>query len=722
MLDKVIRLMVKRDKIRNMGIVAHIDHGKTTLSDSLLAGAGMLSMERAGEQRYLDFMEEEQQRGITIQTSNVNMVHEVDGEEYLINLIDTPGHVDFGGDVTRAMRAVDGALVLVCAVEGAMPQTETVLRQSLKERVKPVLFINKVDRLMKELKLTPEQMQNRFINSIEDVNKLIRTFAPKEFAQEWQVTVENGKVAFGSAVDRWAVSLPIMKKKNISFKDIIQAYSLEGAEKEEAIRKLAEAAPLHEVVLDMTVKHFPPPTEAQKYRIPKIWHGDINSEVGRAMINCDPKGPLVVCITKVVVDPQAGEIAVGRVFSGKLKKGSDAHLILALSKQRLQQIYTYKGPNRYPIEEVPAGNIVGIAGLKGATSGETVTVVEDLDPFEEIKHIFEPVVTKAVEAKNPKDLPKLIGVIRDLVKEDPTLKAEINEETGEHLLSGLGELHLEIKEHIIERDRKVPIVTSLPIVVYRETVQALSPEVEGKSPNKHNKFYLTVEPLKKEVYDALAKGVIGERRVKKKDPELVKEFVEIGLEKNEAARVVDIFNGNLLFDMTRGIVHIREVIEMAMTSFEDVMKNGPVAKEPMSGLKVKLNDCKLHEDSIHRGPGQVIPAVRDGIKEAAQVAEPTLLEPIQTIRIDAPVDYMGNISKIIQTRRGQLLDMQQERGGVVIKAKMPVAESFGFTSELRSATEGRGIWSLIDSAFYKLPNELYEDVVKKIRQRKGMST
>jgi elongation factor 2 len=722
MLDKVIRLMIQRENIRNMGIIAHIDHGKTTLSDSLLAGAGMLSMELAGGQRYLDFMEEEQQRGITIQTSNVNMVHEVEGNEYLINLIDTPGHVDFGGDVTRAMRAVDGALVVVCAVEGAMPQTETVLRQSLKERVKPILFINKVDRLMKELKLTPQQMQERFVKTIEDVNKLIRAFAPKEFAEEWQVTVENGKVAFGTAIDKWALSLPIMKKTNLTFKDILEAYSLEGEEKQNAIKELEKKAPMHEVILDMAVKHFPDPIKAQKYRIPKIWHGDLESDVGKSMLNCDPKGPLVVCITKVVVDQQAGEIAVGRVFSGKLERGIDVNLILAISKQRLQQIYTYKGPNRYPIDEVPAGNIVGIAGLKGVSSGETVTSIPNLDPFEEIKHIFEPVVTKAIEAKNPKDLPKLISVIRDIVKEDPTLRAEINEESGEQLLSGLGELHLEIKEHIIERDRHVPIVTSPPIVVYRETVNSKSPEVEGKSPNKHNKFYITVEPLDRNIYDALAKGVISAKRIKKRDKELAEEFVQAGMTKEEALRVVDVFNDNLFVDMTRGIVHIREIIEMAMTGFEEVMKNGPVAKEPMAGLKVVLHDCKLHEDSIHRGPGQVIPAVRDGIKDAIMAAKPTLLEPVQTIRIDAPVDYMGNISKLIQSRRGQLLDMQQEKAIVVIKAKMPVADSFGFTSELRGSTEGRGVWSLVDSEFQTLPNELFNDVVKKVRQRKGMST
>ena len=185
-------LMNKPEFIRNIGIAAHIDHGKTTLTDSLVAGAGMMSEELAGKQLFTDFDKQEQERGITIFSANVSMVHEFDDNDYLINLIDTPGHVDFGGDVTRAMRAVDGAVILACAVEGCMPQTETVIRQALKERVKPVLFINKVDRLIRELKLTPEQMQERFMNIIKNVNQLIQKYVEKEYQEKWLVRVEDG--------------------------------------------------------------------------------------------------------------------------------------------------------------------------------------------------------------------------------------------------------------------------------------------------------------------------------------------------------------------------------------------------------------------------------------------------------------------------------------------------------------------------------------------------
>lgn len=226
MTEKVKKIQSDPKHIRNIAIAAHIDHGKTTFSDNLLAGAGMMFENLAGKARTLDFHDDEAERGITIDSASVSMVHTFEGEDYLINLIDTPGHVDFGGDVTRAMRAVDGAIVLCCASEGIMPQTETVLRQALKERVKPVLFINKVDRLIREVKLTPEEMQKRFIGIINEVNTLISQIAEPAYAQKFQVSVADGSVAFGSAFHNWALSIPYMQKKNISFKEVIDAYRI----------------------------------------------------------------------------------------------------------------------------------------------------------------------------------------------------------------------------------------------------------------------------------------------------------------------------------------------------------------------------------------------------------------------------------------------------------------------------------------------------------------
>jgi len=291
-IQKAITIMNKLDNIRNLGIAAHIDHGKTTLSDNLIAGAGMMSEELAGKQLVLDFDEQEQARGITINAANASMVHIYDDGEYLVNLIDTPGHVDFGGDVTRAMRAVDGCIIVVCAVEGIMPQTETVVRQALKEKVKPVLFINKVDRLINELKVTPEQMQQRFVKIIANVNNLISKMVPPEFKNEWKVAVEDGSVAFGSAFYNWAISLPYIQKTGISFKDVYEHCANEKQ------KELAKKAPIHRVLLNMAVRHLPSPTIAQKYRVPNIYKGDAESNVAKAMMNCDEKGPVMLMVTK----------------------------------------------------------------------------------------------------------------------------------------------------------------------------------------------------------------------------------------------------------------------------------------------------------------------------------------------------------------------------------------------------------------------------------------
>ncbi|MCG2718250.1 MAG: elongation factor EF-2, partial [Nanoarchaeota archaeon] len=678
-----------------------------------LAGAGMMSEELAGKQLALDFHEDEQERGITIDSANVSMVHDFEDSEYLINMIDTPGHIDFSGDVTRAMRAVDGAIVLCCAVEGIMPQTETVLRQALKERVKPVLFINKVDRLIKEVKLTPEAMQQKFVGIIASVNEFIEQTAPKEFKDKWKVSIQDGSVAFGSAFHNWAVSFAYMKKSGITFKDIIEAYQNDD------FKPLAKKAPIHKVILDMVINHHPNPMDAQKYRVPKIWHGDLESEEGKSLVNCDPNGIVAFVVTKIVVDKHAGEVSAGRLFSGTLRQGQELIMNMAKRTIRLQQISIYKGAQRMQVDEVKAGNICGIVGLKDTFAGETVSSVP-LEPFESLKHIFEPVVTKSIEAKSPADLPKLVEVLKTVNKEDPTLFVEINEETGENLISGMGELHLEVIENRIKSEKDLDVITSPPIVVYRETINKKSPEVEGKSPNKHNKFYCIVEPLSDEIYKVIKEGEIPEGRIKKKDMATFQKLAELGIPMKEARQLRQVYKGNVLFDQTRGEVHIGEIIEMVMDAFEQVMDGGPLAREPCMRIKVNLVDTKLHEDAIHRGPAQVYPAVRESIRGAMSQAGTIIFEPLQLLQIEGPDEYMGEISKLVSNKRGQLLSMDQQGAQVVVKAKLPVAEMFGIASELRSATGGRGNYFIVDQEFQKLPEALTDKVVKQIRQRKGL--
>jgi elongation factor 2 len=713
MINRIKELMYQPKYIRNIGIVAHIDHGKTTLSDNLLAGAGMISSELAGDQRFLDFDEQEQARGITIDAANVSMVHKYDDDEYLINLIDTPGHVDFGGDVTRAMRAVDGAVVVVCAVEGIMPQTETVLRQALKENVRPVLFINKVDRLINELKLDPTELQNRFVKTIASANKLIKNMAPKELKDKWQVRVEDGSVAFGSAYHNWALNVPVMQETGINFNDIINYC------KDEKQKELADKVPLADVLLGMVVEHLPSPDESQAYRVPTIWPGDLDSEEGQAMLNTDPNGPLAVMITDVSIDKHAGEIATGRVYGGTIEKGTEIFFVGSHGKNRIQQVGVYFGPERVNTDKVPAGNIVAITGARNAVAGETVcNEGRKIEAFEGLEHISEPVVTVAVEAKNTKDLPKLIEVLRQIGKEDPTIKVEINEETGEHLISGMGELHLEIIAYRIN-EKGVEIETSEPIVVYRETIAGTAGPVEGKSPNKHNKFYIEIEPLEDEIFQAIQSGDIKEGRVKGKD--LIPKFVELGLEKDQARKVWDVYSRSLLINMTRGIQYLDEIKELLMEGFESAMDDGPIAKEKVMGIKIKLMDAKIHEDAVHRGPAQVLPAIRKAVYGSLMLAEPTLLEPIQKVFINVPQDYMGSSTREVQNRRGQIVDMSQEGDMATVESKVPVAEMFGFAGDIRSAAEGRCLWSTENSGFERLPRELQKQIIREIRDRKGLS-
>jgi len=713
MINKIKELMYQPEFIRNIGIVAHIDHGKTTLSDNLLAGAGMISSELAGDQRFLDFDEQEQARGITIDAANVSMVHDYHDDEYLINLIDTPGHVDFGGDVTRAMRAVDGAVVVVCAVEGIMPQTETVLRQALKENVRPVLFINKVDRLINELKLDATELQNRFVKVIASANKLIKNMAPEELKDKWQVRVEDGSVAFGSAYHNWAINVPIMQETEINFNDIYN-YCKDDNQKE-----LADRVPIHQVLLGMVVEHLPSPDVSQAYRVPAIWSGDLESEEGQTMIKTNPDGPLAVMVTDVSIDKHAGEIATGRVYGGTLEKGSEIFFVGSHGKNRIQQVGVYMGPERVNTDKVPAGNIVAITGAKNAVAGETICDVgRKIKAFEGLEHISEPVVTVAVEAKNTKDLPKLIEVLRQVGKEDPTVKVEINEETGEHLISGMGELHLEIIAYRIN-EKGVEIETSEPIVVYREAISGTAGPVEGKSPNKHNRFYIEIEPLDDEIFQAIQDGSIKEGRVKGK--EMAASLIELGLPKDQARKVWNVYRRSIFVNMTRGIQYLDEIKELLMEGFESAMDDGPIAKEKVMGIKIKLMDAKIHEDAVHRGPAQVLPAIRKAVYGSLMMAEPTLLEPIQKVFINVPQDYMGSSTREIQNRRGQIVNMSQEGDMATVESKVPVAEMFGFAGDIRSAAEGRCLWSTENAGFERLPRELQKIIIKEIRDRKGLS-
>ena len=718
MVSEIEKIMSNIEQVRNIGIIAHVDHGKTTTSDSLLAAAGIISERIAGEALVLDYLSVEKQRGITVKSANISLYHEYEGKPYVINLIDTPGHVDFSGRVTRSLRVLDGAIVVVDAVEGVMTQTETVIRQALEERVRPLLFINKVDRLIKELKLTPEQIQQRFVEIIRDVNRLIDLYAEPEFKKKWKFDPREGTVAFGSAKDKWGISIPMVKKKGVTFKEIIAAYQSGSKDK---VAELARLMPLHEALLDMVVKFVPNPREAQRYRIPKIWKGDLDSELGKAMLNADPNGPLVFYINDVRVE-KAGLVATGRVFSGTLRQGEEVYLLTAGKTSRILQVSLYMGPFREVTKAIPAGNIGAVMGLEDVRAGETVVSVafkEQAAPFEQLRYVSEPVVTIAVEPVRIQDLPKMIEALRKLSIEDPNLVVKINEETGEYLLSGMGPLHLEIALTLLKEKFGVEVKASPPIVVYRETVRAASQVFEGKSPNKHNKFYISVEPLNEETIELIQKGVVTEDQDPRERAKILRD--KAGWDYDEARRIWAVDeNINVFVDKTVGVQYLREVKDTILAAFRLAMKEGPLAAEPVRGVKVILHDAIIHEDPVHRGPAQIYPAVRNAIWAGMLTARPTLLEPIQKLDIRTPMEYVSNIAAVLARKRGRILSV--ESAGVVARviAEIPVAESFDLAGELRSATAGRAFWGTEFSRWAPVPDSMLQDLIRKIRQRKGL--
>jgi len=719
-IEEIVKLMNDPERIRNTSIIAHVDHGKTTLSDSLLAAAGIISEQTAGQKLYLDSWELEQKRQMTVFASNISLAHNYKGKDYLINLIDTPGHIDFSGAVTRSLRAVDGALIVVDAVEGPMTQTETVLMQALRERVKPLLYINKVDRLIKEIRLTPQAIQTRFAKILARVNNLIEKYAPPEHKKDWQVQVEDDRVAFGSALHKWGFTLSHMKTSGISFKDIIDAYSGEPEEVAQKVDALSKKAPLYEPILDMFIEHLPNPLEAQPYRQSQIWPGDTNSEVGKAMAKVNPNGPLLMCISTIEVDPHSGVIAIGRVFSGTVEKGKQIRMITSHQNGTIQQVYMSMAADRVIVDKIPAGNIAAIGGTSGIHVGETITEQEtEVKPFEGLRYVSDPVVTVAVAPEDIKDLPLFDKVIRKLTLEDPNLRFTINKESGEYLLSGMGELHLEVTAYRMQ-EAKLKVKTSKPIVIYRETISHdyQGPAVMGKSPNKHSRLWVTLQKLPEELIEAIKMQKISEMQTRDERTKTLR--TQFGWDTDDARNAIVIEDTNILVNRIKGRQYVEEVLDHVKSGFREAVHTSILAKEPAYGIKVNLEDIQVHEDPVHRGPAQILPMTWRPIWACFLLSEPKLLEPILSFECKVPTDFVSSVLSIVQKRRGRVLDMTTEEDMMIVKAEMPVAESFGLAEELRSSTQGRAFWATQFSRWTPVPEQMQLDVIKQIRTRRGL--
>ena len=558
-------------------------------------------------------------------------------------------------------------------------------------------------------------MQQWLSNIIAEFNKLIDIYAEPELKEKWKVSIQGNSVAFGSAKDRWGFNFKIAQKRGVSFKDVYDAYTSSDTN---AIRSLAEKAPLHEAVLGMVVQHHPPPHVAQKYRIPKIWQGDLESEVGKSILTCDEKGPVVMMVTTINVDPQAGRIATGRLFSGTIKDGDEVYLIDAKRSGKVQSVNIYMGNTREVVSMLPSGNIPALLGLDYAVAGETIATVKSIPAFESIKYVSEPVVTIAVEPKHPKDLPKLVEALRRLTVEDPNLIVKINEETGETLMAGMGVLHLEIATSLLQ-EAGLEITTTQPLINYRETIRTKAGPIMSKSPNKHNKIFMRIEPLREEVIDMLRTGQVKEDMDKKVMAKILREKGWAGDEARSVAAIDP--GGNMLIDETKGVQFLQESMDSIRLGFDDVVHSGPIAHEALRGVKFVLHHFVPHEDPAHRGLAQLMPASRRSMLGSMLIAEPVLLEPVLGIEIKCPQEQIGTVAGILSGKRGKLLNVDQKGIISIITGEVPASETFDLSEIMRGGTAGKAMWSTYFKAWQVVPQSILRSLIAETRKRKGLN-
>jgi elongation factor 2 len=722
-ITEILNLMDNTKSIRNFGLVGHIDHGKTTLSDSLLSEAGFLSPDLAGEARALDFLEEEQRRGITMKSANISLFYEksLEGHEpFLINLVDTPGHLDFSGKVTRALRLIDGVVVVVDAVEEIITQSETVIKQALQEGVKPVLFINKVDRLIRELKLSDEEIKKKYIRIIKSFNTLVERYAEPPFNSRWKVSPQSGNVSFGSALHKWAFTLKILEKSSLKFQDIRKRYHKETYTKE-SYADLAVYFPIHQAILEMVVEHLPNPIDAQKYRIGKIWNGNLNSDLGKAMITCDPEGPLIICISKVQADKH-GLIATGRIFCGSCTKKNEIFLLNENSYETIQRIAIFMGQRREQVDRIPVGNIVAIEGLKNIKSGDTIIdgdVINEMVPFESVKYVTTPVVTVSLEPEYLRDLDKMKTLIENMLIEDPNLLFEINEENGEFLLSGVGPLHLEVTANEIGK-RGVNVSISEPRAVFKESCRLKSSLITVVSPNGKNSLKLRVERMDEKTvkffqnidYKTI-KPLDVLKKILKEETKLTGEEIENFWICDEDQNVI-IYSSNFDKDPT----YKNAILEI----FEKIKLRGPLSGEKLSEIKIIIEDLIIDKILQEEFFTELSTMLYEAIKKGLDEAELILLEPIYHTIIQLPPDHIKKTLSLLAKYSAKIKSIDQEKEyQAIIEILLSVRNSLKFAKDIRNSSSGKAFWQNKFFAFMEVPKQDAQRLIQDLRFLKGLS-
>lgn len=713
--DAIKRLILSDDykHKRIISISAHIDHGKTTTTDYLMRRAGLMSDAAAGQALMTDSDEEEQERGITIFTSVVLLNFTVDGEEYLVQLSDTPGHLSFTGEVSRALRASDGAVILVDALEGMMTQTETNIGLAVgSEACKPVLFINKVDRLINELKLPPAKVYERIDIIISKVNTLIQKVAPDEFKKSWQVSFQEGSVAIGSAKTGWAFTMKTLEKRDIKPTVVFEKYD-EGDE-----MWLRENLPLDEALLEMIVNHLPDPKTAQRYKIPRIWKGDLESPEGKSLLACDPNGPLLGMITKIFIEPKSKRpTLIGRIFSGTIRHGQEIRLVNMRMNAKVKRLGVQEITDILDMDEVPAGNLFSVFGFM-CPSGETfVEPGSDMQGFESIEYVCEPVVSRSIKPIDPQDVAKLGEVVSKWIMADPTARFVHDKESGEYRLDGIDPLQIEILTKRINEQVKIDV--SEPIIVYREKMTERGDEFHTKSPNGHNRVRMVLEPLDEKTVELIKKKRVTMDQHPRDRGAILRD--EAGWDAKVARKILDIYESCILVDAMSGVQRFDRIFSYLQTVFREFVDSGPIAHEPVMGVKVTLTDATIHNDPAHTGYNEVTTMVSAGLNMGFLTGKPGLYEPVLNVDIKTPTDTQGQVIKVLSGHRGQILTIEGEEENVTVKGTLPTAETMDIADEFRSATAGRSFFGYQFRGFEGLPTNLQEEVILEIRKRKGMA-
>lgn len=818
-------MMDVQPNIRNMSVIAHVDHGKTTMTDNLVASAGIIAAAKSGEANYTMCRKDEQERGITIKSTAISMYFEAapdvalpkdaKGRGFLINLIDSPGHVDFSSEVTAALRITDGALVVVDTVEGVCVQTETVLRQAISERIKPVLVVNKVDRVLLELQLGAEEIYENFVRAIESVNVVVATYKD-DLLGDVQVDPTKGSVAFGSGLHGWFFTLgkfakmygakfgvdpskmmerlwgdnyfdakakkwkknpnaddgsvlqrafcqfimdpivrmtrAVMDEDNATVTKMLTSLKINLKPEEQTLLPkqklkaiLKKWLPATETLMEMMVVHLPSPNVAQKYRVENLYTGPQDDEVAKSIAACNPNGPLLLYVSKMVPSSDRGRFyAVGRVFSGTVRTGHKVRIMGAnytfgkkddLYLKTIQRTVLMMGRTTESIEDCPCGNIIGLVGIdqflvKSGTLADQDN--ESAHPIKDMKFSVSPVVRVAVEPKNPADLPKLVEGLKRLAKSDPLCQCYI-EESGEHIVAGCGELHIEIcikdlREEYCTADLKV----SDPVVSFRETVTAESNQIVlSKSANKHNRLFMKALPLSEGLPEAIENNDINASEDIKVTARTLAD--KYGWDVSEARKIwcfgPDNKGANILVDCTKAVQYLNEIKDSCVSAFQWAMKEGPMCDENVRGVRFNILDVTLHADAIHRGGGQIIPTARRCYYGCIMTAEPRLLEPLFLVDITCPESCIGGIYTVLNKRRGTIISEEQRAGTPLynVRCYLPVLESFGFNASLREATSGQAFpqcvfdhWDIIPGDPLD-PSSKTNALVLSVRQRKGLN-